>query len=323
MFALTMALGFAWLFGVGRAQEPIASTAAMTTPPSLQSSLLRVIFSNPIHAFTGANMLQLILIAILVGVAIRHWRVKAEKLERFIVRTNGVLMMAILWFMLIAPYGIFCLVTVIFAKSGLDLLGSLAGYFATVLFVLAVQWVVIYGSMLSLLARLNPLQFFRKMRSAMLFAFSVSSSNASIPIVLEACQEQLGIDNSVASFVIPLGATVNMDGTAIMQGVATVFVANLYGLHLGLQSYLLVIISATLASIGAAGVPSVGLITLAMVFQQVGLPVEGIAMILGVDRLLDMTRTAVNISGDSTVACVVAKSEDAIDLTVFNSKLSV
>lgn len=148
----------------------------------------------------------------------------------------------------------------------------------------------------------------------MLFAFSTSSSNASIPVVLNTVENKLGVRNAIAAFVIPLGATINMDGTAIMQGVATVFIAHTYHISLGLGSYLMVILTATLASIGTAGVPSVGLITLTMVLQQVGLPVEGIALIIGVDRLLDMVRTAVNITGDSAVACIVGKSEEAIDL---------
>jgi len=172
--------------------------------------------------------------------------------------------------------------------------------------------------MLKLIGRLSPLIFLRKMYAAMVFAFSVSSSNASIPIVLETVEKRLGVSNSVASFIIPLGSTVNMDGTAIMQGVATVFIAHAFGVSLGVTGYLTVIAMATLASIGTAGVPSVGLITLAMVLQQVGLPVQGIALIIGVDRLLDMARTAVNIAGDSMVACLVAKSEKEIDLTVFN-----
>jgi len=187
--------------------------------------------------------------------------------------------------------------------------------------VLFIQTAGCYSIFLKLLAGLNPLTFFRKMRGAMLFAFSISSSSASIPIVLKTVEEKLGVKNSIASFIIPLGATINMDGTAIMQGVATVFIAHAYHIPIGITGYITVVVMATLASIGTAGVPGVGLITLAMVLQQVGLPVEGIALIIGVDRLLDMVRTAVNISGDSMVACIVGKSEKGFDQKLFDRKI--
>jgi Na+/H+-dicarboxylate symporter len=153
-----------------------------------------------------------------------------------------------------------------------------------------------------------------------MFAFSTASSNATLPITMETAEYQCGVKNSIASFTLPLGATVNMDGTAIMQGVATVFIAQVYGIDLGVSQYLMVIVTATLASIGTAGVPGVGLIMLAMVLRQVGLPVEGIGLIIGVDRLLDMSRTAVNVMGDGTVTCIVAKSEKMLNQTVFNSE---
>lgn len=156
------------------------------------------------------------------------------------------------------------------------------------------------------------------MKHTCLFAFSTSSSSATMPITLETATKKLGASNSVASFTVPLGATINMDGTAIMQGCATVFIAQVFGVDLSISDYLMVILTATLASVGTAGVPGVGLIMLAMVLNQVGLPVEGIAIIIGVDRLLDMTRTAVNVTGDCMVTCVVAKSEGQLDETVFN-----
>ena len=171
---------------------------------------------------------------------------------------------------------------------------------------------------LKLFSGLSPLVFLRKMRDVWLFAFTTSSSNATIPVTLETVTKKLGVKNNVASFTVPLGATINMDGTAIMQGVATAFIAQLFGVDLSLADLLMVVLTATLASVGAAGVPGVGLITLAMVLQQVNLPVEGIAIIIGVDRLLDMTRTMVNVTGDSMVTCVIAKSEGEIDETVFN-----
>jgi Na+/H+-dicarboxylate symporter len=156
------------------------------------------------------------------------------------------------------------------------------------------------------------------MRGTQIFAFSTSSSNATIPVTLQTTEKRLGVDNSTASFIVPFGATINMDGTAIMQGVATVFIANVYGIDLGISGYLIVIGMSVLASIGTAGVPGVGLIMLAMVFAQVGLPIEGIALIMGVDRLLDMIRTAVNVTGDATITTIVARSENSIDMEIFN-----
>jgi len=172
--------------------------------------------------------------------------------------------------------------------------------------------------LLKLLTGLNPLIFLRKMRNTAIFAFSTSSSNATLPITLATTTKKMGVKNSIASFTVPLGATINMDGTAIMQGVATVFIAQVFNVDLSLTDYLMVIITATLASIGTAGVPGVGLIMLAMVLNQVGLPVEGIGLIIGVDRLLDMTRTAVNVTGDSMVTLIVGKSEKQFDEDVFN-----
>lgn len=322
IIAIALAILFSHLFQVGTGDHLHTADPTQIQSVSLIESVKRIFWSNPIYAFTGDNMLQLIVISILIGSMLRTGQTVFAKARTVVIRINDLMLQAILWFMLTAPYGVFCLTTIIFAKTGFDLIESLLGYFLTVLFVLCIHWSCIYSALLALLARLQPLTFYKKMRSAMMFAFSVSSSNASIPVTLETCEDKLGVDNSTAAFVIPLGATINMDGTAIMQGVATVFVANLYGIHLGISEYLMVIVSATLASIGTAGVPSVGLITLSMIFQQVGLPVEGIAIILGVDRLLDMARTAVNIAGDCCVACVVAKSEKLLDLTTYENNES-
>jgi DAACS family dicarboxylate/amino acid:cation (Na+ or H+) symporter len=175
-----------------------------------------------------------------------------------------------------------------------------------------------YPILLTTLARLNPLIFLRKMRDPATFAFSTASSGATIPVTLRTVEAKMGVDNAVGSFTVPLGATINMDGTAMMQGVATVFIANVYGVDLGLTDYLMVVLTATLASIGTAAVPGVGLVMLTLVLNQVGLPVEGIALILGVDRILDMMRTVCNVTGDCAVTCIIAKSEGALDEAVFN-----
>jgi Na+/H+-dicarboxylate symporter len=218
----------------------------------------------------------------------------------------------------IAPYGVFCLLAKIFSELGLSAVVDLAKYFATVMVALLLHGFGVYGAMLKLLSRLSPLTFLKNVRPAILFGFSTASSNATVPVTMNVAEKRLGIDNSIASFTIPLGATINMDGTAIMQGVATVFIAQAYGIDISLGGYLAVIATATLASVGTAGVPGVGLITLSMVLQQVGLPVEGIALIIGVDRLLDMVRTAVNITGDCMVSTVVARGEGLLNEEVYN-----
>jgi Na+/H+-dicarboxylate symporter len=205
-----------------------------------------------------------------------------------------------------------------FALQGVSMIVPMMGYFAVLVLALFIHATGTLMLILKLLGKVNPLIFLKKMRTAQIFAFSTSSSNATIPVTLRTVEKRLGVDNSTASFIVPFGATINMDGTAIMQGVATVFIANVYGIDLGLTGYLTVIGMSVLASIGTAGVPGVGLIMLAMVFNQVGLPVEGIALIIGVDRLLDMIRTAVNITGDAAITVIVARSENSIDMEVFN-----
>ena len=219
--------------------------------------------------------------------------------------------------MALAPYGVFALLAKLFSQMGIGAILDLAAYFFTVLAVLLVHGLVFYGVLLKSLTGLSPRRLFVKMRPIWAFAFSTASSGATLPITLNTVERRMGVHNSVAGFTIPLGATINMDGTAIMQGVATVFIAQVYGVDLTATALLTVILTATLASVGTAAVPGVGLITLAMVLGQAGLPVEGIGLILGVDRLLDMVRTAVNVTGDSVVSVIVAKSEGQFDEAVF------
>lgn len=262
---------------------------------------------NPIRAFTEGHMLQIIIFAVLLGMAMVASAKKAESTFLVFQSLNEILMTLIFMVMSIAPYGVFCLLVVLFAKLHVGDILHLLTYFLAVVLVLLIQLFVVYGGLLLAICRQGIFSFIRKVHPAMLFAFSTSSSSATIPVTLRTVRERLGIDGSTASFVIPLGATINMDGTAIMQGVATVFIAHAYHIAITMTGYLTVIGMATLASIGTAGVPGVGLLTLAMVLTQVGLPVDGIALIIGVDRLLDMLRTALNVSGDAMVAKLVAK----------------
>jgi Na+/H+-dicarboxylate symporter len=220
----------------------------------------------------------------------------------------------------LAPYGVFCLLAKLFTTIEYSTIFSLLKYFLLVIFVLLLHGLVVYALLLKSFTGLKPVVFYKKMRDAALFAFSTSSSGATLPVTMETATKKLGVNNSIASFTLPMGATLNMDGTAIMQGVATVFIAQVFNVDLTLGDYLMVVLTATLASIGTAAVPGVGLIMLAMVLQQVGLPVEGIALIIGVDRLLDMTRTAVNVTGDCMVSCVVATSEKEFNYEMFNDE---
>ena len=284
--------------------------------PSAKEVLVSIFPSNPVQAMADGNMLQIIVFSLLLGIALARTGAAGERAGDLFRSFNEVIMTLVTLLMHLAPYGVFCLLAKLFAELGIAAILDLAKYFGTVLLVLAVHGVAVY-SLLLLLARRSPLTFFRNVRPALLFAFSTASSNATLPVTLNVAEHRLGIDNRVASFTVPLGATINMDGTAIMQGVATVFIAQAYGIDITLGGYLAVILTATLASIGTAGVPGVGLITLAMVLEQVGLPVEGIALIIGIDRLLDMARTAVNVCGDCAVSTVVASSEGLLDATVF------
>jgi len=287
------------------------------TRPSLKEVVINIFPTNPIQAMAEGNMLQIIVFSILMGVAISRCGETGQKVQQLFQQFNEVIMKMVVILMHLAPYGVFCMLTKLFANLGYSAIADLALYFLTVVLVLILHALGFYSLLLSLLTRLSPLAFFSNIRPAMLFAFSTSSSNATLPVTLNVAEKRLGIDNSVASFTLPLGATINMDGTAIMQGVATVFIAQAFNVDIGMTGYLLVILTATLASVGTAGVPGVGMITLAMVLQQVGLPVEGIALIIGVDRLLDMIRTAVNVAGDSMVSTIIANHEKLLDRKLF------
>ncbi len=298
------------------------STATTFTAPAAQplsQVFINIFPNNPVKAMAEGNMLQVIVFAILIGLAIARSGESGLRLAKQFNDWNEVMMTLVTLLMKLAPYGVFCLLFTLFAKQGLGVIGDLALYMVTVLLVLAIHALGVYPLLLKSFSQLNPLIFLRKMRNTQLFAFSTASSSATIPVTLRTVEQRLGVDNRIASFTVPLGATINMDGTAIMQGVATVFIAQAFGLELGLIDYLLVVATATLASVGTAGVPGVGLVTLAMVLQQVGLPVEGIALIIGVDRVLDMVRTAVNVTGDATVSCIVANSEGAMNKDIFNN----
>ncbi|WP_439134774.1 dicarboxylate/amino acid:cation symporter [Pseudomaricurvus sp.] len=316
--SLALLLGALIRPGDGIGLEAATAFSAQNAP-SLKDVLVSIVPSNPVKAMAEGNMLQVIVFSLLMGIAISRCGEAGQTVREWFVNLDSVIMKMVGILMELAPYGVFCLLAKLFAELGAGAIIELSLYFSTVVLALLLHCFGVYGLMLKLLTRVNPIAFFKHLRPVMMFAFSTSSSSATLPVTLRTAEEKLGVDNRVASFTIPLGATINMDGTAIMQGVATAFIAQAYQIDIGLTGYLTVVLTATLASIGTAGVPGVGLITLAMVLQQVGLPVEGIALIIGVDRLLDMIRTAVNVTGDSMVTMTVAKSEDAWNQQVFEN----
>ncbi|KJY89010.1 dicarboxylate/amino acid:cation symporter [Pseudoalteromonas piscicida] len=317
--AITVAITLALLIAPGGGVEiPSSASFDAKQAPTLVQVIINMFPTNPIDAMANGNMLQIIVFALLFGIAMALSGDAGARLASVFEDLNTVVLKLVTLLMNVAPYGVFCLMAKLFTTIDMGLIAELGKYFMVVLAALLIHAFINYSILFKLLTGLSPIIFLKKMKDACMFAFSTSSSSATMPVTLETATKKLGAHNSVASFTIPLGATINMDGTAIMQGVATVFIAQVFGVDLTINDYLMVILTATLASVGTAGVPGVGLIMLAMVLNQVGLPVEGIALIIGVDRLLDMTRTAVNVTGDCMVTCAVAKSENEFDIDVFN-----
>ncbi len=292
--------------------------SSTSTDTSMVDTILNIIPKNPISALASGDMLAIIFFALFVGICLSLMGRKVETVHRFFEQFNDIMMKMTSIVMLAAPFGVFCLLARTFANIGFDAFLPMLKYMLGVLLALAVQCFVVYMLLLFVFARLNPLKFLKKFGSVMAFAFSTATSNATIPLNIETLEKKIGVDRRISSFTIPLGATINMDGTSIMQGVAVIFTAQLFGVQLGPVEYATVIATATLASIGTAGVPSVGLITLSMVFNSVGLPLEGIALIMGIDRILDMARTAVNITGDAVCTTVVAKQAGSVNMEIFN-----
>ncbi|NIP14343.1 MAG: cation:dicarboxylase symporter family transporter [Pseudomonadales bacterium] len=303
--------------GAGLAIDSLETDFQPAEPTSIKDTLVSIIPTNPVGAMAEGRMLQIILFALLLGLALSRSGQAGRRLAGIFDDLNEALMKLITLLIKLAPIGVFCLMAELFATMGWSEITRLLQYFLTVVGALLIHVSLVYPMLLAVLGRVSPIRFFGKMREPMLVAFSTASSGATLPVTLRTVEQRVGVKNEVASFVVPLGATINMDGTAIMQGVATVFIAQVYGIELGMSAYLTVILTATMASIGTAGVPGVGMIMLVMVLEQVGLPLDGVVFILAVDRLLDMLRTSVNVAGDGMVATVVARSENDLDLQTF------
>lgn len=318
--AVAISIGLLFKPGLGLDTASIQTqevTIAEST--SFTDTLLNIIPKNPIQGLAEGNMLQIILFALIIGIILAKLGEKAEIVSNFFAQFNDIMMEMTNMVMALAPIGVYCLISRTFAGIGFEGFKPMAKYMLCVLGSLGIHCFVVYSGMLLIFTRLNPYKFIRKYLPVMSFAFSTATSNATIPMAIETLEEKIGVSKKISSFTIPLGATINMDGTAIMQGVAVCFAAQAFGIPLTFADYATVVATATLASIGTAGVPGVGLVTLSMVFASVGLPVEGIALIMGIDRILDMARTAVNITGDAMCTTIVASQDGSLDRNVFNS----
>ncbi len=309
--------------GVGMNLNTVEKTnVEIQEAPSIVDTILNIIPTNPIAALANGEMLQIILFALLVGLICGQLPQKLVTFTKFLHEGNDLMMRMTSIVMKLAPIGVFALITKTFTQMGLDTIVPMLTYMATVISGLLVQNFVVYMLLILIFARVDIRHFMRKILQPAAFAFSSASSSATIPLTMKATDD-MGIPRNVSAFTIPLGATINMDGTAIMQGVAVVFIANVSNIPLTMQDYLTVIFTATLSSVGTAAVPGVGLITLSMVLASVNLPVEGIAMIMGIDRILDMARTATNTVGDMAVTLIVAKQEGILDLDQYHSSKSL
>lgn len=322
--AVVIALATAYVInpGIGLDMESVqtAEVAATATDTNLVDTILNIIPKNPIESMASGDMLPIIVFALFVGVMLAKLGSKASTVANFFSEFNDVMMEMTMAIMKIAPIGVFCLIARTFATLGFSAFKPMIKYMGSVTIALFIQCFIIYQILLFVFTRLNPMKFIKKFAPVMGFAFSTATSNATIPMSIDTLHKKMGVSKQISSFTIPLGATVNMDGTSIMQGVAVVFIAQAYGINLTPANLATVVVTATLASIGTAGVPSVGLVTLSMVLASVGLPVEGIALIMGIDRILDMMRTAVNITGDAVCTTIIADQEKVLNREVFNKE---
>lgn len=296
--------------GKGIQLENIATTAVKTpeTKPFVDI-LLDMIPINPIEALATGNMLQIIVFAILLGVALSLLGEKASNVKKLFEEGNSISLKLVELIMKLAPLGVYGLIAKTFTTLGYVALIPLFKYFIGVVIILFIHCLVTYQGILILFGKYNPIKFFKGFAPTMMIGFSTASSSACLPSSLKTVQENFGVSKTISSFTIPLGNTINMDGTAVMQGIATIFIAQIYGKDLTMAHYISIILTATLASIGTAGVPGVGVIMLGMVLVQVGLPLEGIGLVMGIDRFVDMFRTMINITGDAVCTLVIARTE--------------
>ena len=320
--AVCLALSVASLINPGLGMhETVSDTSAAveTTTINFADTLLNIIPKNIFNSLANGDMLPVIVFALFTGILLASMGNRVSTVANFFSQFNDIMMEMTTAVMKVAPVGVFCLIAKTFAGIGFDAFVPMLKYMGSVILALALQCFVVYQVLLFLFTRLNPFRFIRKFFPVMTFAFSTSTSNATIPLSIDTLFKKIGVSKRISSFTIPLGATINMDGTSIMQGVAVIFIAQAYGIDLTPSALATVVATATVASIGTAGVPSVGLVTLSMVLTSVGLPTEGIALIMGIDRILDMLRTAVNITGDAVCTTIIARQQGAFKKEVFDA----
>lgn len=318
-FAVSIGLLFGALFAPGADMNMVASAAVEAKQaPSLVEILVGLVPSNPVAAFAEGNILQIIVFAIALGVSMNLIGEKAAPAVKLFNSLAEVFYKLTDLVMRFAPIGVFALIAGVVANHGIEVLLPLAGVIGVIYLASIAHLLLVYGGMLTMLARLSPLRFFQGIAPALAVAFTTSSSSGTLPVSIECARKNLGVSEGVAGFVLPVGATINMDGTAIYQGVLVLFIAQAFGVDLNAGQYLMIILTATLASIGTAGVPGAGLIMLGLVLTSVGLPLEGVALIAGIDRILDMARTMVNVAGDLMTTTLVGSSENELDRSIYN-----
>lgn len=305
--------------GTGLSMVGTQYTSNITSNVTLTDNLLNMIPSNPIGSMANGEIIPIIIFAILIGLVLSSLQDETPLLKDFFTQANKVMIKMTLWVMKLAPIGVFCLMASTFANLGISGLIPLFKFIISVIIAIAIQLFILYPILLYVFTKLSPITFFKKFISVMVFAFSSTSSNATIPLTLEKLSE-LGVSKEVSSFSIPLGATINMDGNAIMQGCAIMFATQAYGLDLGLSALITVIFMAVIASISAAGIPSAAIISMNMLFMSVGLPLDIIAILMGIDHFLDMFRTTINVTGDAICTIIVSFKNKVLDVDKFNGK---
>lgn len=318
--AIALVMGMIIKPGMGLTMLDVSQASVnVTVNQTIPDTLLNIVPENPFKSLANGDMLPVIIFGLLIGIILAKLREETDVINKFFTQGNTIMMEMTSLVMKFAPIGVFCLMAKTFGTLGFDAIIPLSKYVVTMLTALAIQAFIVYPALLMIFTRLNPIRFFKNFFQVMFFAFSSSSSNATIPLNIEKLHE-IGVSREISTFTIPLGATINMDGTAIMQGVAVMFTAQAYGIDLTTSALLTVIFTAVMASVGTAGVPSVGMVTLTMVFNSVGLPINAIGIILGIDHILDMIRTAVNVTGDAICTMIVSFKNDSLDTDVFNGK---
>ncbi|WP_417226255.1 dicarboxylate/amino acid:cation symporter [Amphritea sp.] len=318
--AITIGLGLATIFTPGAGLNMvITDTAAVgKEAPTLVQTLLNMIPKNPVNALAAGNILQIIVFALGLGIALTMSGEKAEPAIKLFESLAEAMYKLTEMVMKLAPYGVFGLMAWVAGKYGMDILLPLIKVIAVVYIGSVIHVLVFYTGLVSIVGRLSPIPYLRGLLNPAAVAFTTTSSSGTLPATIKASQEEMGVSKSISSFILPLGATINMDGTALYQGVCALFIAQAFGVDLALSDYVLIIMTSTLASIGTAGVPGAGLIMLSLVLTTVGLPIEGLAIVAGIDRILDMARTSVNVCGDLMVSVLVGKSENELDESVYN-----